>query len=69
MPPGPSNEPKETVSRFEKLLTTLARAGVDYAVVGEYLKKHKQALRITKRTPFPDGSLMEDKGQMTRVKR
>lgn len=34
MPPEPSNEPRETVSRFEKLLVALARSGVDYVVVG-----------------------------------
>jgi hypothetical protein len=34
MPPEPSNEPKETVSRFEKLLVALARDGIDYAVAG-----------------------------------
>ena len=34
MPPDHSSEPKETVSRFEKLLVALARAGIDYAVVG-----------------------------------
>ena len=34
MPPDHSSEPKETVSRFEKLLVALARAGVDYAVAG-----------------------------------
>ncbi len=34
MPLEPSNEPKDTVSRFEKLLVALADAGVDYAVVG-----------------------------------
>jgi hypothetical protein len=34
MPPEPSNEPKETITRFEKLLVVLAQAGVDYAVVG-----------------------------------
>ncbi len=34
MPPDHSSEPKETVSRFEKLLVALARAGIDYAVAG-----------------------------------
>jgi hypothetical protein len=34
MPPDHSSEPKETVSRFEKLLVALARSGVDYAVAG-----------------------------------
>ncbi len=34
MPLEPSNEPKETISRFEKLLVALAQAGVDYAVAG-----------------------------------
>ena len=34
MPPDHSNEPKETVSRFEKLLVALARAGIDYTVAG-----------------------------------
>ena len=34
MPLEPSNEPKETISRFEKLLVALAQGGVDYAVVG-----------------------------------
>lgn len=34
MPPDHSSEPKETVTRFEKLLVALARAGVDYAVAG-----------------------------------
>jgi hypothetical protein len=34
MPPERSNDSKETVSRFEKLLVALARAGVDYAVAG-----------------------------------
>jgi hypothetical protein len=34
MPPESSNESKETFSRFEKLLVALARAKVDYAVVG-----------------------------------
>jgi hypothetical protein len=36
MPLEPLNEPKETISRFEKLLVALARAGVDYAVVGGF---------------------------------
>ena len=34
MPPDQSSEPKETVSRFEKLLVALARADIDYAVAG-----------------------------------
>ena len=34
MPPEPSSEPRETVSRFEKLLVALAQAGIDYALVG-----------------------------------
>jgi hypothetical protein len=34
MPPDPSSEPNETISRFEKVLVALAGAGVDYAVVG-----------------------------------
>ena len=34
MPPEPSNEPKPTVSQFERLLVALAQAGVDFAVVG-----------------------------------
>ncbi len=34
MPPEHSSDSKETVSRFEKLLVALARAGVDFAVVG-----------------------------------
>ena len=34
MPPNHSSEPKETVSRFEKLLVALARADIDYAVAG-----------------------------------
>ena len=34
MPPDHSSEPKETVSRFEKLLVALARAGIDCAVAG-----------------------------------
>lgn len=34
MPPPPSPNPRETISRFEKLLADLARANVDYAVVG-----------------------------------
>ena len=34
MPPDHSSEPKEIVSRFEKLLVVLAGAGIDYAVVG-----------------------------------
>lgn len=34
MPPEPSNEPNLTVSRFERLLVALARAQVDFAVVG-----------------------------------
>ncbi|HCL91233.1 MAG TPA: hypothetical protein P5037_06630 [Candidatus Paceibacterota bacterium] len=34
MPLDHSSEPKETVSRFERLLVALARAGVDYAVAG-----------------------------------
>jgi hypothetical protein len=34
MPLEPSNEPKETITGFEKLLVALAQAGVDYAVVG-----------------------------------
>ena len=34
MPPDHSNEPKETVTRFEKLLVALARSGIDYAVAG-----------------------------------
>jgi hypothetical protein len=34
MPQEHSPEPKETISRFEKLLTSLAHAGVDFAVVG-----------------------------------
>jgi hypothetical protein len=34
MPPPHSSEPKETVSRFEKLLVALAWAGIDYAVAG-----------------------------------
>jgi hypothetical protein len=34
MPPDPSSEPNETISRFEKLLVALAGAGVDYALVG-----------------------------------
>ncbi len=34
MPLDHSSEPKETVSRFEKLLVALVRAGVDYAVAG-----------------------------------
>ena len=34
MPPDHSNEPKETVSRFERLLVALAQAGIDYAVAG-----------------------------------
>jgi hypothetical protein len=34
MPLNPSNEPNQTVSRFEKLLVGLARKGIDYAVVG-----------------------------------
>jgi hypothetical protein len=34
MPHKPSPDPKETISRFEKLLVELARGGVDFAVVG-----------------------------------
>ena len=34
MPPEHSNEAKETVSRFEKLLVALAQANVDFAVAG-----------------------------------
>ncbi len=34
MPPDRSSEPNEIISRFEKLLVALARAGVDYTVVG-----------------------------------
>ncbi|HPC60578.1 MAG TPA: hypothetical protein PKX23_07975 [Verrucomicrobiota bacterium] len=34
MPPEPSNESSENISRFEKLLVALARATIDYAVVG-----------------------------------
>ena len=34
MPQEHSPEPKETISRFEKLLASLAHAGVDFAVVG-----------------------------------
>jgi hypothetical protein len=34
MPQDPLPEPKEIISRFEKLLADLARHGVDYAVVG-----------------------------------
>lgn len=34
MPPEPSPEPRETISRFEKLLGALTRHGVDYAVGG-----------------------------------
>jgi len=34
MPQEPSNEPRETISRFEKLLVDLAQDGVDFAVVG-----------------------------------
>jgi hypothetical protein len=34
MPPDHSSEPKETISRFERLLVALARAGIDYAVAG-----------------------------------
>lgn len=34
MPPEHSNGSQETVSRFEKLLVALARAGIDYAVAG-----------------------------------
>lgn len=34
MPQEHSPDPKETISRFEKLLAGLARAGVDFAVVG-----------------------------------
>jgi hypothetical protein len=34
MPQDPSPEPKETISRFERLLADLARGEVDFAVVG-----------------------------------
>jgi hypothetical protein len=34
MPPPHSPEPRQTFSRFEKLLADLARHGVDFAVVG-----------------------------------
>ena len=34
MPLEPSNEPKEIITRFEKLLVALARADIDYAVAG-----------------------------------
>ena len=34
MPTEHSPEPKETISRFEKLLADLTRSGVDFAVVG-----------------------------------
>ena len=34
MPQNPSPEPKETISKFERLLADLARAEVDFAVVG-----------------------------------
>ena len=34
MPPDPAPEPKETISRFEKLLAELARHEVDFAVAG-----------------------------------
>ena len=33
MPPDRSSEPNEIISRFEKLLVVLARAGVDYAII------------------------------------
>jgi hypothetical protein len=34
MPTDPSPEPRETISRFERLLADLARGGLDFAVVG-----------------------------------
>ncbi len=34
MPQDPSPEPKETISRFERLLADIARSEVDFAVVG-----------------------------------
>jgi hypothetical protein len=34
MPPTPSPDPKEIISRFEKLLANLVTSGVDFAVVG-----------------------------------
>jgi hypothetical protein len=34
MPQEHSPDPKETISRFEKLLAGLVRGGVDFAVVG-----------------------------------
>ncbi len=34
MSPDPLGEPKETISRFERLLVALARASVDFTVVG-----------------------------------
>ena len=34
MPPEPSSEPNESISRFERLLVGLAQCGVDYAIVG-----------------------------------
>jgi hypothetical protein len=34
MPPKPSPEPKETISRFEKLLVELVQSEVDFAVAG-----------------------------------
>ena len=34
MPQDPWPEPKETISRFERLLANLARANVDFALVG-----------------------------------